>query len=202
MPVSESNGPQDFKKKAKKAKKPTTSARAWKRANAETDLELPSGNVCRVRRPGLDAMITEGIIPDTLLSIAQDAVDTGRGTGKSVKKIEGAQLKELMSDPKKWAGMIDTIDRACVYIVIEPDLKYHRQEIQRPIDGDGNLVGEICFETISLEDRDPDLLYTDEVDLEDKFHIFDFACGGSRDLERFRQKHERSVAGLLDVEEV
>ena len=37
------------------------------------------------------------------------------------------------------------------------------------------------------EERDPDVLYIDDVDYEDRLFIFQWAMGGSADLEQFRQ---------------
>ena len=41
--------------------------------------------------------------------------------------------------------------------------------------------------------RDPDVLYVDEVDIEDRMFILNFALGGTRNLERFREELADSV---------
>jgi hypothetical protein len=45
-------------------------------------------------------------------------------------------------------------------------------------------------------DRKQELLYVDEVDLDDKFYIMAFALGGTRDLEGFREATGSGVANL------
>lgn len=49
---------------------------------------------------------------------------------------------------------------------------------------------------IEEEYRDPEALYIDEVEMDDKMFIFGWAVGGTADLERFR---EESAAVLADV---
>lgn len=42
-------------------------------------------------------------------------------------------------------------------------------------------------------ERDPETLYVDEVDFEDKQFIFQWAVGGTRDVEQFRKEQAASV---------
>lgn len=45
-------------------------------------------------------------------------------------------------------------------------------------------------------DREPDKLYVDEIDAEDKSFVFQLACGGTRDLERFRRERDEAMADV------
>lgn len=204
--------PQDRKTKSKTSKKSKgrrgaaltpTSASQWRKATGLHDLPLPSGNVCRVRRPGLDAMIADGLLADSLMSIITAAIDNGKGKSRpKVKSIDDADLVAIMSDRDKWTAMMDSTDRAVAYVVVEPKCLYHKRERTRPMGEDGKLVGEVIWDVIPEEDRDPDAIYTDDVDIEDKMFIFNFACGASSELERFRPEHAGRVAELLDGAEV
>jgi hypothetical protein len=61
------------------------------------------------------------------------------------------------------------------------------------VDADG-VLGEAA--------RDPSLLYVDEVDLEDKMFILQYALGGTRSLERFRREFADGVRPLSSGEDV
>jgi hypothetical protein len=45
-------------------------------------------------------------------------------------------------------------------------------------------------------DRDPELLYVDEVDEDDKNFIMSWAFGGTSDLEKFREAKDKLVERL------
>lgn len=50
------------------------------------------------------------------------------------------------------------------------------------------------------EERDNDMLYVDEVDLEDKAFIFQWAVGGTADIEQFRAEMGQYVVALSPSE--
>lgn len=169
------------------AKKPT-SVKSWKKDSGE-DLELPSGNVALVKRPGPQALLSEGILPDTLMPIVQQAIAKGKGMKMTDLNLEDANVIR---------DMMDAIDKLTVFVVIEPPVRYHRQLVTPAADA-GVTRGSAYEEwvTIPEEDRDnEEFLYTDKVDIDDKMFIFQFAVGGTRDLERFRSEQS---AGLGDI---
>ena len=177
------------KNKAKKqASAPISTKKTWKRNKGE-DLLLPSGNTAFVKRPGPTAFLTQGLLPDSLTPIVQDAINTGKG-------IKKEKMSELTSSQEGIASMLDAMDRVLVSVVVEPKVLYHRRPVT---DEDGEPVlnnGKEVFEDIPEDDRDDDLLYSDDVDIEDKMFVFNFAVGGTRDLERFREEHS---AGMGDI---
>lgn len=178
------------KNKAKKTASPApiSTKKTWKRNKGE-DLLLPSGNTAFVKRPGPTAFLTQGLLPDSLTPIVQDAINTGKG-------IKKEKMNSLTSSPEGIASMLDAMDKVLASVVMEPKVLYHRRpvvdEAGEPILSDGKET----FEDIPEEERDDDLLYTDDVDLEDKMFVFNFAVGGTRDLERFREEH---AAGMGDI---
>lgn len=175
------------KKSGNPAKRSTT--KTWKRNKGE-ELELPSGNVALVKRPGPASLLSDNILPDTLMPIVQQAIAKGKG-------IKPEDQLKLMEDPAQIAGMLDAMDRLMVKVVVEPKVAYHKRSVsQDPADE----AQPVQWEVIPEEDRDDDTyIYTDEVDLEDKMFVFQYAVGGTRDLERFRDEHGASLGDLSDV---
>lgn len=180
------------KKSAREIRRST--ARTWKRNKGE-DLELPSGNVALVKRPGPAALMAQGVLPDDLTPIVNDALKTG-------KKVSKEQTKDLMKDPKALSSLTDAIDRICAVVIVEPAVLYHRRQVLGE-DGEPKMGtdGKEAWEDIPEEDRDEETyIYTDEVDFDDKMMIFQFAVGGTRDFHRFREELAGSVGDLSSGE--
>lgn len=152
------------------AKKITTIAQ-WKGAQG-IDLELPSGNVCKVKRGrGIQVFIKQGRIPNSLLNIIQKSMRDGEVAPESLQTI--ATTPEMISD------MVRMVDDVTVEMVLEPKVQ------KAPMNED---------------DRRDDLLYVDEVDLDDKMFIFQWATSGAKDLETFRSRQNANVAALQSGE--
>lgn len=160
-----------------------TSAREWKKATSETDLPLPSGFVCRVKRPGMPKLLASGVIPDILMPMAQKAIDDARSDGRTASEDVDMDIKDLMMQEGGMEAMFDAAARVTAECVVEPRCLYHRQELVGYPDPAAN-----GWKDIPQDERDPDVLYTDEVDFDDQMFIFSFVVGGTRDLESFRQK--------------
>jgi hypothetical protein len=77
--------------------------------------------------------------------------------------------------------ILEVVDKVTCYVVIQPAVM--------PVPEDG-------------AERDDEFVYIDQVDLEDKMFILNFAVGGTRDLERFRQEVGESLRGLAPVPDV
>lgn len=154
-----------------------TPASAWqsKTAAGQTeDVPLPSGNVAKLRRPGMEAFITAGIIPNSLLEIITKEMEKAKRAkpDEAVPEMDEASVEALFSDPTKLTDVMTLVDRILVYCVIEPKVK--------PTPGED-------------EPRLENVLYPDMVDMDDKFFVFSYAVGGTRDLERFRGEFAASV---------
>lgn len=138
----------------------------WKKKSGPTPLDLPSGNTCLVQPVGMDAFLKQGFIPNSLLGIVQKALAAGEA-----QKLDEINTDEMMAqalqDPEKLQGIFDVADSVTVYCVVEPRVY--------PVPTDTTVP------------REEDKLYVDEIDMDDKLFIFNFAVGGSRDLEAFRQ---------------
>lgn len=173
--------PQDFQKKSKKNLK-TTSAAQWKKKSGAkpVDVELPSGNVAKVRQIPMTTLLSDGLFPDSMANIVRSSID-GKQSKAELEAQTNAQMAEMAEDPKKMLEMFSVIDKIMVQAVVEP-------AVQLPPEDD--------------EDRDDEVLYADEVDIEDKMFIFNFCVGGSKDIERFREESKAALGSMADLEGV
>jgi hypothetical protein len=161
--------------------KKVTSAKAWKKASQGIQLELPSGNVVKARRPGVQNLLATGYLPDSLMPIINESIQKG-------KALPPSKIQETIdSNSSVLLEIMDATDRIAAKCVIEPVVRYHRVEV----DGE--------WEDIPDEDRDDEIVYTDDIDDGDKSFIFQWAMGGSADLERFRVESEEYMASVQSV---
>lgn len=180
-----------------KAKKQVTKASTWKKnsgAHAQ-DVELPSGNVAKIRIPGLPSLLAQGLIADSLMPMVNKQIDAGKNgrVTKKSKQTTDQEIAELMRDPQKFQDMMDTFDKVLVACVVEPKVLYYKYT-------EDNAPAEDLVNKVVPDDaRDDETLYSDEVDMEDKSFIFNLVSGGTRDIETFRRQQSQSVAGLQAV---
>jgi hypothetical protein len=156
------------------SQKQVTSASAWRKAATfePAPLELPSGNVALVRVPGAQAFLTQGLIPNALLPLVQEVIERAEKGKKMTQKDQDKLLEEMIRDPEKLNQVFEMADAVTLHCVVDPQLLPVPEE---------------------NEDRDPDSLYVDEIDTEDKLFIMQVAMGGSKDLERFRDQPNPDV---------
>jgi hypothetical protein len=187
------------------------SAGAWRaKMNEGHEVECPSGNVALLRRPGPEMFLRSGGIPDGLTPIVEASIRDKQG-------LPPEKVAALATDKKLLPAMGDMIDSAVVAACIEPVVRPNPTCV-RPNATDAN---EVCDEPAGAEihqpdsrdyhefiagdaeppeDRDPDFLYAAEIDYMDKVFIFQYAVGGSADLERFRQQFSELVASVDSVD--
>ena len=139
-----------------------TPVSSWKKPNAP--MTLPTGKVIKLRRAGMQAFLKAGIIPNSLMTVVQDAVDKGVAPDKAVSESSSDNLNDLL----------EMVDEVTVFCALEP---------------------RIYREPKKEEERDNELLYVDEVDDEDKMFIFQWATGGTADVEQFRKE----AGNVLDL---
>jgi len=188
--------------------KQRSTAQNWKgkaTPSGETEeLELPSGNVCLIRRVGPEVFLSMGFLPDSLTAEVERAV-------KSKKGLPPSALQNLASDPKQLGDLMEMMDRILCFAVVDPKVEMPpRCETGIP----GAKVGqtEPCNEyamherhvnplhenthAFNAAPRKENVLYADQVDLEDKMFIMNVTVGGTRDYERFRKERESVMAGI------
>lgn len=151
-----------------------STAQSWKKSAAKSqDLEVPSGNVCLVKRPDtLKMLLQGGTIPNALMPIIKEHLATGEGTEQAPKD---EIIARTLADAGALEGMVEMIDKVVVACVVEPKV------LRVPEDED---------------DRDEDNLYVDEIDFADKVYIFSWAMGGADDLASFREEPREGVGAV------
>lgn len=176
-----------------------TAASAWQsQVNIDgQDLPLPSGNVCRARNISPQAFLSSGIIPNPLMAIIRKAINEAQG-------LPPKELEKMMGDDKMLVAALQLFDRMLVYVIIEPVVKMPPP--CRQCGGYAN-TNEHSMDNPDAHrynegDRDPNVLYADVVDMEDKVFIAQWCLGGTSDLELFRQQSADGVADLLGREDV
>jgi hypothetical protein len=112
------------------------------------ELDLPSGETCLVRRTGIDGLISAGVLDslDSLTGMVKE-LHLDRVAGhkpKTGEPDEQETLLALIKDKERWNSLMDLVNAVCAYAVVEPAVSLP-PEPGKP--------------------RDPEMLYTDQVDL-------------------------------------
>lgn len=143
------------------------------------DLEVPSGQLCLVRRPGLEGLIKAGVLRniDSLSSIVD---------AKHIKKTKKGQApkvdaESILKDPDALDNILHTVDKVVCHCVVKPEVH------MTPNDETSRKAG---------------VVYADMIDINDKMFIFNFVVGGTRDLETFRRGSDDALGDLAAGEGV
>lgn len=139
-------------------------------SGALVDLELPSGQLCLAQRPGPAGLMAAGLLED--LDMLSTVLPKTMG-GKSQKK--DFDSSHLMRNPEMVKQAMRLVDRVVVYVV------------QKPV---------ITEEPADPADKERGKIYPSTIDLTDKMFIFNWAVGGTRDLQRFRGELQESMADV------
>lgn len=156
------------------------------------EITLPSGQTCKVKRPGLEGLMFSGQLLqlDTLTSLV-DRQHIRRVKGGPAGDGEQIDAQSLMKDPDSLKRILKLADSLLPQIVVEPQVVIHWTT---------DIRGEDV--NIPLESRDPNLVYSDYVTYEDKMFLLQYALGGSRDVARFRQESQAVMGGVVTREGV
>lgn len=185
--------PAQTRKTARPAVKPDKYApKTWGRETL-VDLEVPSGQLCQVRRPGITGLVKAGVLDsiDSLSAIVQtDHIDrVEKGADPHVSR---EQVKALARNKDGLLKALDLCDKITLFCVTQPQLSpiplVTDPVTNEPVIGDDGRPLEV-----PLEGRNPALIYVDQVDLMDKMFILQFVVGGVTDLEQFREE----LGGLM-----
>lgn len=171
------------------------------------DLEMPSGQLAQVRRPGVTGLVKAGLLDslDSLTGLVQtEHIDRVRKGASTTKEITPEEIKALASDSGRLVDVLTLMDRVIEYVVVQPQVlrPVQRDEQGRPVKTwRGKLnddTGEQVLEELDLPDgeRVPGMVYTDQIDPVDKVYIFQFVVGGVRDLEQFREEFGETMGSL------
>lgn len=163
------------------SRKAVTSPKAYRAKKAKDPIELPSGAYMYIKRPGMEKFLSAGFLPDSLQATIRKEIAQASGKPDRKMTIQDVDMDDL-------DGYLDAMDRICEVVVVEPKVVWHKELVRDPESGDilYDTKGHEKTRVIAEEDRDDEVLYTDEMDQMDKNFIFQYAVGGSADLTRFR----------------
>jgi hypothetical protein len=168
------------------------------RALGET-VRCPSGLVCRAKRVGMDVLIAQGSIPNSLLPIVKRALEDGRGS----KDVDASEvLRGITQD--QLGDMMRTMDEVVLAVVTAPRLlpvpeycvSCGRLASDHPEDHEGVKWSPVPDRKRPTHVREEEVGYIDWIEPEDKYFLWQFAVGGTRDIERFRQQQGEFVDDL------
>jgi len=173
-----------------------TSASEWKSsARHPVYLELPSGNTCLAINKGLKVFMQEGTIPNSLLPIVDAAISQAQG-------LAPKQMKDMASDLKMLGQVMQLCDAIVVSCVKSPNIQ---PSPTAQVYGDEEEIvtvvveaGETVHDVVTDKDvvRDPEVLYVDECELDDKMFVMQWAMGGVKEVETFRKEYEAAMADV------
>jgi len=181
--------PQDHKKASKKTSKKVQTpspaseaadskyaANSWLTGGSGTleDVETPSGQLCLARRPGVEGLMTAGVLQNV------DSL-SGIVNAKFINKTGEVDAEALMQDDGALADIMHTVDKVVCFIVVKPEVHMTPNDKTR---------------------RKQGIVYADMVDLMDKMFLFNYAVGGTKDLESFRTELVSHVGSLAPVQSV
>lgn len=161
------------------------------------DLELPSSETCRARRPGVPGLIAAGVLDsfDQLTSLVQTVhVDKNTLSAASAAKVTTQEqvdaAKAMLADQEKLSAGFEMIDKLVAYVVVMP-----------PVWVDYQMKGETDaeFAARAAKAEEDEAVAVTDVDLDDKMFLMNWSVGGSADVTTFRKKLAESVADMADV---
>lgn len=217
MPPTTRKAPQDHQKKAptKRASRAKAQAqpgprveqpaaeaesdsrygRGWQKGSdtGMADVTLPSGAIALVRNPGMAGLIEAGVLEklDPLTAMVDQKLvqpaSRGQGAGRKSGKVSRDEA----------LAMMEIADRIAPFVIVEPKVALAPTPMctvcyfedndttkHRPEDG----------HDFAPKPRDPNVYYTDGIELDDKLATLQYALGGARALESFRDER----AAVLD----
>ena len=166
-----------------------TPASTWNKNKVARPVTVPSGNVAMIRRRSLTVWWKTGKIPNLLLPMVRDSIATGKPVMHEKSAWTEEELKEmvLMMD----TAVLECVDEPRVYP--EPVCKECKRDVRDPIHQDHDYIG---------EERDPDKLYVDDVDFDDKAFIYQYVIGAVDDVASFRRLQSDDVVPVPDGADV
>lgn len=177
----------------KAAAKKVADVSAFKKRSQGIDLKLPSELWVKAKRVELQTFIRQGNIPNPLMEVVSEALEKGQKA--NVSDILGDDGGKIDMDTVN--EMYEMVESVCINSIVAP--KVHRAPTQ-----DDLMVWNEQHPDETLDDpeelRRDDLLYVDEIDDEDKMFVFQWATGGTADVERFREEAAADLAALAEGE--
>lgn len=145
---------------------------------------LPSGQTVRIKRIGLEEILASGLLgeADSLITFVDKMNVPGASTPDG-----GLNLSVVMKNTQAVQSLVMLVDRVAPLAVIEPVVKPHFVDLP---DGGTRMI--------PMDKRDKGAVYTDQIGLQDKVFITQYAIEGIADLERFHGQSSTAVAALAN----
>lgn len=150
----------------------TSAVQEFKARRYDT-IALPSGLTVQAKRGGVEVFIKSGKIPNSLMPLLKAAMVGDEEAAKA--------LASLDVNPEMLGEMFELFDIVAVATITVP---------------------KVWLVPDDESERDAERLYVDEIDGEDKQFLFQWAVGGTADVEKFREQAEQSVVALRQSKEV
>lgn len=172
-----------------------------KKGAKTVELTLPSEkspgvhNVALVRVPDPAAFISLGILDqmDKLTGLVSMKITEIEAAGRPRSAAQAAAVQDLAGKTDELLAGLRMIDIVVEYMLVEPRVlrPVQRTSHGKPaLDEAGNEI------PLAVHERDPEMTYTDEIDLQDKMFLLSYSTSGSTDLESFRAGTEGVVDSL------
>jgi hypothetical protein len=181
------------------------------------DLDLPSGGTVQVRRLTIEDLVALDILDqmDVMGALVQEEhIDRVKGTGKpsdrpkkKPTKAEKAaaedangikMMKDLMGDQKKWGALSVTMDRVFVAAVSQPKVALAYDQVTVTAEGSEPEAKWIKHDATARQSRDKSFVWTDQVDISDKMHVFGSVLPGQEKMANFREGSAEAVGDMAD----
>lgn len=160
-------------------------------AQAEQELTLPSGQTCLARKMGVEGVIETGLLAQ--VDVLTATVDQYSRKVKGGNGVPDGQAidNSLLKDPKAMSAIIGLVDRLLPHIVVSPPVKLHFLETK--------VGSTVVTRKIAPEHREDGVVYSDQIELDDKMELFNWAMGGLEKFTSFRRKADGDVGTVGDV---
>jgi len=170
-------------------------------ADPTFEVTCPSGQKCLARKLQFGDLVELGLVDqmDTLGLLASEHTDPkakmkqakDRQVSKKVLAEREATreqdtMRDIMKDSKKFGDLILMMDKVVAEVVVAPALT-------RPVRIDEETGEEVA---LIWEERMPDKVYTDTIDLGDKMHLFETCFSGVSKIANFREEPAKDVGDL------
>lgn len=154
----------------------------------EHELTTPTGQTCRAKKMSIEAMLGAGLLAEADAITAQVAkhMKKVKPGGKQPKKDAGPEIDvpSLMKDPGAINDLVSMLDHMMPHIIVSPPVALHYTE---------QTVGKTKVTKVippekreEMREERPGLVFTDQVNLEDKMWLFDWSAGGLGSMLVFR----------------
>jgi hypothetical protein len=167
-----------------------TPAKEWKSSKSAKPIEVPSGNIAMVRRRSLEIWWKTGKIPNLLLPMVRQSIATG-GPAKIIKEHDWTEDELMQMVQMMDTAVVECVDEPRVYR--DPVCKSCKREERDAIHSEHEYDG---------EERDPEKLYVNDVDFDDKAFIYQYVIGAVDDVASFRKQQAVNVEPVPDGAEV